>query len=99
MLADLAGFLEDVDVFFAERQVGMFGVVLVDELRQAERAGHSGRASADDDYVGFHLGAVDVFEGSAENEHQFQVSSFKFRADPSASSSLAFRPQRINQSV
>jgi hypothetical protein len=69
MLADLAGFFEDVNVFFAERRVRMFGVVLVDELRQAKRASHSRRASADDDYVGFHLGAVDVLEGSAESQH------------------------------
>jgi hypothetical protein len=72
VLADLAGFFEDVDVFFAERRVGMLGVVLVDELRQAKRASHSRRASADDDNVGFHLWAVDVLEGLPKDEiHRF----------------------------
>ena len=63
MLADLARLLEDVNIFFAELRVGMAGVVLIDELRQAQRAGHAGGAAADDDHVGGHLGAFDVGSG------------------------------------
>ena len=40
--------------------------MVVDELREAQGAGHSGGASADDDNVGFHLGAVDVGERVTE---------------------------------
>jgi hypothetical protein len=44
-----------------ERGSRILDVVLVDELRKAEGAGHAGGASADDDDVGLHLGTVDVF--------------------------------------
>ncbi len=69
MLADLASFLEDVNIFFAELRVGMRGVVLIDQLRQAQRARHAGRTAADDDDVGRHLRAFDAFDGFAENQH------------------------------
>ena len=52
-----------------ELRVGILGVVLVDELREAQGASHAGRTAADDDDVGLHLGAVDAFEGFAENQH------------------------------
>ena len=68
VLADLAGFFENVDVFFAELRVGMRGVMCVDKLRQAQRAGHAGRPAADDDYVGRHLRALDAFDRFAENQ-------------------------------
>ena len=69
MLPGLTGLFEDIDVVLAERSLRMVEVVLVDELRQAQRTGQSGRAAADDDNVGFHLGAVNVFEGLAEMDH------------------------------
>ena len=36
MLADLAGFLQNVNVFFAELRIGMRGVVLINQLRQTQ---------------------------------------------------------------
>ena len=67
VLADLARLLEHVDVFFAELRVGIVGVVLIDELREPQGASHASRAAADDDHVGGHLRAFDVFERFAEN--------------------------------
>src|SRR5207253_254793 len=70
VLANLAGFLEDVDILFTELSVGMVSVVRVDELGQAESTRHAGGASADDDDVGRHLGVLDVFERFAKNKHK-----------------------------
>src|ERR1700761_7794085 len=39
----------------------------VDELGKAQRTGHAGRAAADDDDVGFHLGAFDSLDWFTEN--------------------------------
>ena len=69
VLADLAGFLEHVDVLFAELRVGMGGVVSIDQLRQAQCAGHTSGAAADDDHVGRHLRAFDAFDRFAEDQH------------------------------
>src|SRR5258708_432390 len=68
VLADLAGFFEDVDVFFAELRVGMLRVVRVKELRQAECARHARGPAADDDYIGRHLRTFDTFEGFTEDQ-------------------------------
>ncbi len=69
MRSHLARLLQDVNILFGELGVGMVGVVLIDELRQAQRAGHAGRASADDDYVGFHYRALDIRERLTKNDH------------------------------
>ena len=69
VLADLARFLQDVDIFLGERRVRMLGVVLVDELRKPQRAGQPGGPAADDDHVGLHLRAFDSFDGFAEDDH------------------------------
>jgi hypothetical protein len=67
VLANLASFLKDVNVFFAELCAGVLSVVLVDKLRQTQSGRHACWAAANDDYIGFHLRAVDVLERSAEN--------------------------------
>ncbi len=46
----------------------MRGVVLINQLRQAQRASHARRPAADDDYVGGHLRAFDAFDGFAEDQ-------------------------------
>ena len=69
VLSDLAGFLEDVDIFFAELCVGMRRVVRVDKLCQAQRAGHPGGTAADDDDIGGHLRTFNTFDRFAEKEH------------------------------
>src|SRR5205823_13860222 len=65
--------------FFAELRVGIFRVVLVDELRKAKSTGHAGGAAANDNYVSRHLGMLDVGNRLAEDQHsfEFQVSSFE----------------------
>ena len=75
MLADLAGLLEHVDILFAELRVGMARVVLIDELREAKSTRHAGRAAANDDDVGRHLGAFDV--GSGLRKISIQVSKLQ----------------------
>ena len=77
VLADLAGFFEDVDIFFAELRVGMRGVVRVDQLRQAQRAGHARRSAADDDHIGRHLRAFDAFDRFAEDQHSKVCHGFR----------------------
>ena len=67
VLADFAGFLEDVNIFFAELRVGMLAVVLVNELGEAQSTSHARRTAADDDGIGRHLGAIDVRKGLAKN--------------------------------
>ena len=46
----------------------MFGVVRVDELRQAQGAGHACGTATHNDNVRFHLRTVDPFEGFTENK-------------------------------
>ena len=70
VLTDLAGFLEDVDIFFAELRVRIFGDMRVDELRKAQGAGHAGRPAADDDDVSGHLRALDAVDRFAEHQHR-----------------------------
>src|SRR5580704_14354880 len=69
VLADLTGLLQNVDVLFAERCLGILGIVLVDELRETQGTSHARWPATDDNHVGFHLRAVDVFERSTENQH------------------------------
>jgi hypothetical protein len=47
-------------------------VVLVDELRKPQRAGHARGPAADDDHVGLHLRALDAFQRSTEDQ-QFKT--------------------------
>ena len=61
---------QQVNVFFAELAVGMTGIVLINELRQAQRTGHSCRATANNDNVGFHHGAFYTRERLTKNNHQ-----------------------------
>src|SRR5579864_5332020 len=67
VLADLAGFFENINVLFAELGVGVRGIVRVDELRQAQRTSHAGWAAADNYDVGGHLRTFNAFDGFAEN--------------------------------
>ncbi len=57
--ADFTAFFEDVDVFRGELGLRAGGVVLFDEIGKVERAGEAGRASADDEDIGFQLFAYD----------------------------------------
>ena len=68
--AHIAGLFQQVNIFLAELVIGMAGVVLVDELRQTQRTGHAGRASADDDHVGFHHRTFNIRERFTKNNHQ-----------------------------
>ena len=70
MLADLAGLLEHISVFFAKLRTGIFLVVLVNELRETNGTRHSCGAPAYDNDIGGHLGAVDAFKRFAENQHK-----------------------------
>ena len=47
----------------------MMQIMFVDELREAQRAGHPGRASADDHDIGLHLRTVDIFKRFAKVDH------------------------------
>ncbi len=60
VLADLAGLLQDVNIFFAELRVRIARVVLIDKLREPQSASHASRAAADDDHIGRHLRAFDA---------------------------------------
>src|SRR5271165_6270560 len=70
MLTDLTRLLENVDVLLRHLRVRMVGVVLIDQLREAQRARHPRRASADDDNIGLHLRTVDAFKGFAKSDHR-----------------------------
>src|SRR6185437_11047409 len=72
MLPHFTRFLENVNVLFTQRPVGTPLVVLVDKLRQAQRASHAGRSTADDDDVGFHLRAIDSTDRSTK-DHSFEL--------------------------
>ncbi|PYY15237.1 MAG: hypothetical protein DMG60_18165, partial [Acidobacteria bacterium] len=54
-------------------------VVLVNELRQAQRTSHASRSTADDDDIGFHLGAINVGKRGSKNHFRKGVSSFEFQ--------------------
>ena len=69
MRTHLARLLQHVDVVLGERRVGMLGVVLVDQLRQAQRTGHAGGASADDDHVRFHRRTLNVRKWFTKYDH------------------------------
>jgi hypothetical protein len=69
MLADLAGLLQYIDVFFAKLRIRVFRIVRVDELGEAQGASHAGRTSADNDNVSGHLWAINAGERFAENQH------------------------------
>ncbi len=69
VLSGFARFFEHVDIFFAERRFGMAGVVIVNQLRKPQRAGHARGPTADDDDVGWHFGVLDVGERLAEDQH------------------------------
>jgi hypothetical protein len=45
----------------------MLGIVLIDQLREPQRARHAGRPAAHDDNIGGHLRAFDVGKGFSEN--------------------------------
>ena len=68
MLSSFARFFEHVDIFFAEQSFGMARVVIVDQLRKPQRAGHARRAAADDDDIGWHFRMLDVRERLAEDQ-------------------------------
>ncbi len=70
MLPHLPRFLENVDVLFRHLRVRMVPVVLVNKLREPQRACHSRRASADNHNIGLHLRAVDSFQGFAKSDHR-----------------------------
>jgi hypothetical protein len=69
VLSSLARFFQNVDIFFRELSLRMLRIVSIDELRQAQSAGHSGGATANDHYVGRHFGVVNVGDGFAEDQH------------------------------
>src|SRR5215468_11144161 len=69
MLTDFARFFENIDILFAELRARILCIVLVDELRKAQRTSHSSRPAANDDDVGVHLGAGNVLERFTEDEH------------------------------
>ena len=70
MLSGLARLFQQVDIFFAEGRVRMRGIVRVDQLRQAQGAGHTCRATADNHNIGFHLRTFDAFDGLTEVDHE-----------------------------
>ena len=57
----------------------MCGVVLVDQLREPQGAGHAGGASADDDHVGFHNGTFDIGERLTKNYHQTYPEDLQYK--------------------
>ncbi len=73
MLADLAGLLQNVDVFFAELRVWMFRIVRVDQLREAQSTGHAGGPTADNDHIRGHLRTLNAGEGFAERSAFIQI--------------------------
>jgi hypothetical protein len=47
----------------------MARVVIVNQLRKPQRAGHARRPTADDDDIGWHLRMLDVRKRLAEDQH------------------------------
>ena len=70
MLANLTSLLKNVNVFFAERRVGMNSVVLVDELGKAQRTSHACGAAANDNDIGRHFGTLNMFKRFTKNQHR-----------------------------
>src|ERR1700676_2809021 len=68
VLSGFARLFDHVDILFAERGFGMARVVIVDQLRKAQRAGHARGPTADDDDVGRHFGMLDVGKRLAEDQ-------------------------------
>src|SRR6185312_3736257 len=54
----------------------MFRVVLVNQLRQAQRTGQPGRAAADDEHIRVHLGMVYASQRLAETLHHASALAF-----------------------
>ncbi len=69
VLSGLARFFKHVDIFFAELGFGMARVVIVDQLRKPQRAGHARGPAADDDDIGGHFRMLDVGKRLAEDQH------------------------------
>jgi hypothetical protein len=69
MRSEFPRLLENVNIFLGERGVRMFGVVLVNQLRQAQGAGHAGGPSANDDDIGFHCRAFNTLKRLTKNDH------------------------------
>ncbi len=69
MRANFARLLQQVNVLLAKLRVGMLGVVLVDELRQAEGAGHASGPTSDDYDVGLHDRPINIWERLTKNYH------------------------------
>ncbi len=74
MLPGFARFFEHADIFFAERGFGMAHVVIVDQLRKPQRAGHARRAAADNDHIGRHFRMLDVRNRLAKDQRHGWVS-------------------------
>src|SRR5580692_6518929 len=90
MLADFARLLEYINIFFAELRVRMRDVVRVNQLRQAQCAGHAGRPSADDDHVSRHLRPLDAFNRFAE-DHHYRLARLAISPSPSSALSAVTR--------
>jgi hypothetical protein len=69
VLADLASFFENVNIFFAECRIRVRTIVPIDELRKPKSASHPGWPAANDDNIGGHLRTLNVFERLAEDQH------------------------------
>jgi hypothetical protein len=69
VLANLASFLENVNIFFAECRIRVRSIVPIDELREPQSASHPGRPPANNDNIGGHLRTFNVFERLAEDQH------------------------------
>ncbi|HKR85225.1 MAG TPA: hypothetical protein VJS37_13795, partial [Terriglobales bacterium] len=67
VLANLPRLFEYVDIFFAELRIGMFAVMLVDQLRQAQPTSHARRPATNNDNISRHLRAVDILARMPEN--------------------------------
>jgi hypothetical protein len=51
-------------------------IMLINQLRQAERACHACWTTADDYHVGRHLRALDAFDGFAKDQHKNFATDF-----------------------
>ena len=74
MLARLARLFQNVNILLGKgRSRGPLQceliVVSVDQLRQAQCTGHTGRAAADDDHIRFHLRPFDALDWFTEVDH------------------------------
>ena len=69
MLASLPRLFEDVNILLRQWRIRIVPIMLVDQLREAQRTSHPRRASSNDDDVGLHLRTVDVFERFTKVDH------------------------------